>query len=232
MDSLYAQLLVLPVGAALVLPLAVTLQGAEHGIALVVDHYPERRYAIGEHLSRPRPGKRSYLRIQRLSDEHRSSPGPVGADGNALPSRTGLRSAARMRSSIISPVKVIYRFPMLAARNFPCARMGTPVPVEDFTDHAPSLSVSASFHGAGIPPIRFERLGHFSSDDACEQTLHASWRRSIDRLDHERGVINRELCPRAAVDVPRNAIFVPLPGTDGAAARLDCHRNNAARLIV
>jgi hypothetical protein len=53
---------------------------------------------------------------------------------------------------------------------------------------------------------------------------------SIDRLDHERGVINRELCPRAAVDVPGTAIFVPLPGTDGAAARLDCHRNNAARL--
>ncbi|SAK59464.1 hypothetical protein AWB79_02621 [Caballeronia hypogeia] len=73
MDSLYAQLRALPVAAALVLPLAVTAQGAEHGIALVVDHYPERRYAIGEHLSRPRPGEAvRYLRIQRLPDEQRS----------------------------------------------------------------------------------------------------------------------------------------------------------------
>jgi hypothetical protein len=70
-DSLYAQLLRLPVGAALVLPLGIDASSAQRAIKTVIeldDH--RRRFAIGEHIARPRQGEAlHHVRIERLPDE-------------------------------------------------------------------------------------------------------------------------------------------------------------------
>ncbi|WP_061152292.1 hypothetical protein [Caballeronia arvi] len=69
-DSLYAQLLALPVGAALVLPLGVSAQSAQHAIKSVIEHDSKRRYAIGDHIARPRRAEvLRHVRIERLPDE-------------------------------------------------------------------------------------------------------------------------------------------------------------------
>ncbi|SAL05485.1 hypothetical protein AWB81_07181 [Caballeronia arationis] len=69
-DSLFSQLLDLPVGASLVLPLGVSVQGAECAIASVIEQHPMRSFATGEHIARPRQGEALHnVRIERLSDE-------------------------------------------------------------------------------------------------------------------------------------------------------------------
>jgi hypothetical protein len=68
-DSLFSQLLDLPVGAALVLPLGVSVQSAEGAIASVIEQHPMRRFAKGEHIAQPRHGEALHnVRIGRLPD--------------------------------------------------------------------------------------------------------------------------------------------------------------------
>jgi hypothetical protein len=68
-DSLFAQLLALPLGAALVLPLGVPMQAAERAIASVIEQHPMRRFAIGEHVAQPSQGVAVHnVRIGRLAD--------------------------------------------------------------------------------------------------------------------------------------------------------------------
>jgi hypothetical protein len=79
-DSLYAQLLVLPRGGALILPLGITAQTAEQAIAsITANHDPRRRYAIGEYIAPPREGETlHHVLIQRLPDDDAQLPPVAG----------------------------------------------------------------------------------------------------------------------------------------------------------
>jgi len=69
-DSLYARLLALPVGAALVLPLGVSHQSAEQAIKAVIAQDSKRRYAIGDHIVRPWQAELvRHVRIKRVPDK-------------------------------------------------------------------------------------------------------------------------------------------------------------------
>ncbi|MDR5763293.1 hypothetical protein [Caballeronia sp. LZ035] len=68
--SLYAQLLALPMGATLVLPLGVSAQSAKFAVECAIRQYPEKRFLVGEHVARPRQAEvLRHVRIERLVDE-------------------------------------------------------------------------------------------------------------------------------------------------------------------
>ncbi|SAK94846.1 hypothetical protein AWB75_06858 [Caballeronia catudaia] len=69
-DSLYAQLLALPVGAAFVLPLGVSAQSARCAVESAIRQDLRKRFVIGEHVARPRQAEvLRHVRIERLADE-------------------------------------------------------------------------------------------------------------------------------------------------------------------
>ncbi len=69
-ESLYAQLLALPVGAALVLPLGVSARSAEFAVQCAMRKDLKKRFLIGEHVIRPRQAEvLRHVRIERLADD-------------------------------------------------------------------------------------------------------------------------------------------------------------------
>lgn len=69
-ESLYAQLLALPLGAALVLPLGVSARSAKFAVQSAVREDLKKRFSIGEHVIRPRRAEvLRHVRIERLADD-------------------------------------------------------------------------------------------------------------------------------------------------------------------
>ncbi|MBC8637310.1 hypothetical protein IAG25_10850 [Caballeronia sp. EK] len=68
--NLTMQLRGLPVGAALFATPDVAVEDAERSVVLAVERHPDRRFAIGEHLSQSPKGARiRNIRIERLPDQ-------------------------------------------------------------------------------------------------------------------------------------------------------------------